>query len=300
MKKFIRRLLRRRGWELHWVGYEVDADSAIQAFEQGGRVPWTTGYREAKFRFLKDILQDPIILELFHKGRDLPANFGVGFDERCVEYPWVFAQITKSDRRILDAGSTFNFPEIISQPILAGRQLHILTLAPEEHCFWKQGVSYVFADLRELPYRDAFFDLVVCISTLEHVGMDNSLYGAATSPCLSSDSHWQALEELYRVVKPNGKILISVPFGRAENHGFFQQFDSGFIQRLNGQYPEVETSFFRYSPSGWRRASLEECHDAIYSRAALQRALKPDFKWPQTERQAGAGAVACFVIQRRG
>jgi len=36
-------------------------------------------------------------------------------------------------------------------------------------------VRYEFSDLRRLPYRDAWFSSVVCLSTLEHVGMDNRM-----------------------------------------------------------------------------------------------------------------------------
>ena len=58
-------------------------------------------------------------------------------------------------------------------------ELTIVTLAPEPVAFTSLGVSYLYGDLRQLPFRDDWFDEVACLSTLEHVGMDNAVYGAA-------------------------------------------------------------------------------------------------------------------------
>ena len=40
----------------------------------------------------------------------------------------------------------------------------------------RAGLRPVVADVRELPFPDASFDLAFCISTLEHVGRDNEIY----------------------------------------------------------------------------------------------------------------------------
>jgi hypothetical protein len=39
------------------------------------------------------------------------------------------------------------------------------------------GMTTVRADVRELPFDKGTFDLASCVSTLEHVGADNSGYG---------------------------------------------------------------------------------------------------------------------------
>lgn len=294
MKNLIRRLLRRRGWELRWAGPEFDAEAAIQSYEAGGRIPWSRGYQQAKFRFIARTLDDPATLALFRNGQSLPLGFGLAFDERCVEYPWAFAQIGDSDKRILDAGSTFNFPEIIERPIMANRELHILTLGPEESCFWQRRISYLFSDLRELPYRDGYFDLVACISTLEHVGLDNSAYAGASFKEQAARDYLKAIGEMRRVVKPGGKLLITVPFGRYANHGLFQQFDTAMIEQIVALHPGAQSTFFRYTSAGWERATVGDCQEATFSTAAVRQWTHRDSVWPAGENQASAGAVACL------
>ena len=91
-------------------------------------------------------------------------------------------------------------------------EIHIVTLVYEGIAFPERGVSYAFSDLRTLPYRDNFFDTVVSISTLEHVGMDNTGYGStqprAADPAGEVD---QAARELTRVLAPGGSCSFRFP-----------------------------------------------------------------------------------------
>lgn len=62
--------------------------------------------------------------------------------------------------------------------------------------------------LRDLPFGDEEFDVAIAISTLEHIGRDNTQYGLAVE---ESDTLDAALHELRRVAK---RLLITVPSGK--------------------------------------------------------------------------------------
>jgi hypothetical protein len=72
------------------------------------------------------------------------------------------------------------------------------------------GLRSVQADLRDLPFEDAAFDVAIAISTLEHVGRDNSQYGLGAE---EGDSLDAALRELRRVAE---RLLVTVPTGDGE------------------------------------------------------------------------------------
>jgi SAM-dependent methyltransferase len=182
-----------------------------------------------------------------------------------VEYPWIFSRISSEKTRILDAGSTFNFPEIMDLENLKHKELSILTFFPEAYNFYQKRISYVYADLREIPYKDEYFGEVVCQSTIEHIDMDNSMYGYDIDKAKDekkSFEYLKAMNELLRVLKKGGLLLLTFPYGKFENHGFFQQLDREMLQSIEDilkKSGDYSLSFLMYSVNGWSFVSREQC-----------------------------------------
>ncbi len=241
------------------------------------------GYTLYRQRFIKRSLANQALLESLRSNAPLPPGYGIDVDERCVEFPWVMAHLGAAPDTVLDAGSTLNHAYIITAPNLANKTLHILTLAPEGECFWQRGLSYMYADLRSIPMRDAFYDTVVCASVLEHVGFDNTMYAEGETYREDRPNDFlQVMRELRRVLKPGGRLLLSVPYGRYERHHWFQLFDRDLLtQALDAFGPSsmVSESFFRYTAEGWQQATDDACRDVSYGGDTR-----------------GAGAVACVLV----
>lgn len=101
----------------------------------------------------------------------------------------------------------------------------------------------VAGDVHDLPFEDAVFDTVLCTSVLEHV----------------SDER-RVVSEMYRVLKPGGRVIVTIPFvhhyhrdpedyRRLTHVGLEkllreQGFSSVQIYRNNGVYATVEYAFF--------------------------------------------------------
>lgn len=232
-----------------------------------GYRPWSPGYFEYKWYYIKKHIEDHNILNIFKSSQELPGKFGVSLDERVVEYPWFFANLPDEKGRLLDAGSALNFDVILRHPKLANKKITIVTLAPESNSFTKLGAEYLYRDIRHLPFKDNQFDYISCISTLEHIGMDNaSLYIKDNAFRESnSEDYLVALKELKRVLKPGGSMYITVPYGKYQHLGFFQQFDEGMIRTALRIFEVYEINYFRYDLiSGWQVADSNDCTNLEY------------------------------------
>lgn len=281
------------------VGGELDSHLELE-YARKGRIPWSAGYRQARRRFIRETLDNMELLEAFRRNSELPEQFGVGFDERCVEYPWLLSRLQPIPERLLDAGSALNHAFILSLSLFSDKKLYILTLAPEKNCFWRKGISYIYDDLRDIPIRNDYFDTITCLSTLEHVGLNNALF-------IHSELHTEyrqddlllAISEMRRVLKRGGELFITLPYGKYCNFGTFQQFDAGLVQQTIDVFEpgRVEQTYFRYTADGWNLSNAQICADAEYVNWVMLPPEKRPASFPDhPDRAAAARAVACLLL----
>ena len=254
--------------------------------------PWSPEYVERHREFVTRALDDPALLVALRAGRELPEGFGVGFDERVVEFPWTLTRDLRG--RVLDAGSTLNHPHVLIRLRPHVDELHVVTLAPEQEAYPFLDVSYVYADLRALPMQDGAYDTVVSISTLEHVGMDNAQYGDSSPRSADAVAgRAAAMAELHRVLAPGGSLFVTVPYGRPDDLGWQQIFDAAGLQELVDAFggTELDREFFHYDADGWRRASQGQADGAVYRDHFADPAPAPD-------RAPAARAIACLRLRK--
>jgi glycosyltransferase involved in cell wall biosynthesis/predicted SAM-dependent methyltransferase len=258
-----------------------------------GRRPWSRGYYNYKLFFLKDAVSSPYLLKMFINHEELPERYGHRLDERAVEYLWVFSRLADHHRCILDAGSALNFPLLLESPTLMDRNIVLCTLAPENNIYKSARISYVYNDLRTLMFQDAYFDAIVCVSTLEHIGLNNTmLYTDDVSFCEANHAGYiDAIREMHRVLKLGGKLLITVPFGKKLDLGWLQQFDQDMvgtiIETFDGKHSHVD--FFRYENDGWQWSNPETCKSDEYFDIHSGNPFTDDMR-------AAAKAVACIEL----
>lgn len=268
MIRFLLNLYRQRKKEALSQQQQAFQQQRKDLFFQNGQIPWSDWYAEHKTEQIKLAISDKSLLEDIALKKGLSPSYGYRLDERVVEYPWIFSQLSSKATTMLDAGSTFNFEYLLNEPIIANKYLFIHTYHPENPNFNQKRISYVYGDLRELPYKDNFFEEVVCQSTIEHIDMDNSMYGydiAHVKEEKKSYEYVKVVKELLRVLKSQGTLLITFPYGKFENHGFFQQFDKEMLDKFANEFEgkgNYEFTFVRYTSEGWEFAKQADCEQA--------------------------------------
>ncbi len=164
---------------------------------------------------------------------------------RYVELPWAWRQLDpRPGSTVLDLAS----PKLLAVA-LARSGVHVTSVdaLPREIDAWRQlaeeqpNLRFEVADGRALPYPDASFDHAYSVSVLEHVEGDG-----------------QALRELARVLRPGGRLVITLPHapeawdeyrthatyqeeaGQGGRYLFQRWYDAERVDRLLAEAPALE------------------------------------------------------------
>lgn len=198
-------------------------------------------------------------------------------DERVIEIPWVLSRLRGGDT--LEVGYAFAEPAYLAALSAAGpRRLVGVDLAETD----VPGMETVRADVRELPFSEGIFDQVLLVSTLEHVGADNTLYGLADDG--DRGGRLEALRELRRVLTPRGSLLVTVPVGEPGDHGWFRQEDvRGWVRLfVRAGFFVEEQEVYELGDEGWRANAAFRAEGVRYG-----------------ERGPAASAVLCADLSPR-
>jgi len=193
-------------------------------------------------------------------------------DERLIEIPWALTRVRPGDR-LLDVGTANAEPAYMAA--LLGREAAEIVgvdLAEAD----VPGIGTVVADVRDMPFEDGAFDVVLCVSTLEHVGRDNRVYGGGAEADPRGIA--AALEELRRVLAGEGRLVVTVPCGEPEDHGWFVQLepDAWNEEFVAAGFRVLEEEIYALGPEGWR--------------------AEPEFEPAGVRYRAAASAVLCATL----
>lgn len=173
---------------------------------------------------------------------------------RQYEYPFVFKEILdrkKNDQPvILDAGSGLTFFPFLLKTQFPLSQIHCCDYDENLGEYYQQisthnnlDIHFKQADIRKLPYNENTFDIIYCISVLEH-----------------TDNFEAVLSEFNRVLKTGGSVIITydisyndgadIPVAKANQlmNNIASIFDFTF-QPVNLKQPDLlTTEAFRNTP----------------------------------------------------
>jgi hypothetical protein len=206
-------------------------------------------------------LREEFVIERTLRG-DHPLAGAPGTSERVIEIPWVLRRVAH-ERSLLDVGTAF------APPVM---QRHLARLAVPRKVgvdlaeFSLAGVEAHQADIRSLPFADGEFSVAVCLSTLEHIGMDTARYVDNDDAARGDDV--VALRELGRVAQT---VLLTVPGGVAEDQGWQRQYDPARIERVAeaaGLRIRRLDVFVHDPTDGWRSGHPGEVASHTYGQGA--------------------------------
>ncbi|MFM6402206.1 class I SAM-dependent methyltransferase, partial [Planktothrix sp.] len=74
-------------------------------------------------------------------------------------------------------------------------------------------VQFLQGDVRNLPFQDETFDKIIAVSVIEHIGLESPQVNSRDLPSVDQDGDLHAVKELARILKVNGELIMTLPFG---------------------------------------------------------------------------------------
>jgi len=154
-------------------------------------------------------------------------------------------------KRLLDVGSVGSFLPInlASQ----GYEVWCIDVRQYEGKGLVQNLKFLVGDVRKTRFENDFFDCVIAVSTLEHIGLGR--YGEWLEP----DGDITAVSEISRIMSINGMLLVTLPFGKGEvfpSHRVYNQQRLRAI--LKGLKVEREDYYTRNKSGFWSPCAKED------------------------------------------
>jgi SAM-dependent methyltransferase len=215
----------------------------------------------------------------------LPPLYAKGLPERAVELLIAWHSY-RPGLRVLDVGHAYamlchlHMIRALPQP----RRLTGVDIANPQYDSRPYYQASLIGDITRSTIPGESFDLIWCISALEHFGMDNSLYTSQFDQTSGQDA--RALGEMVRILAPGGTLVVTVPYGRYEDHRTMKNYDAQRWQALLETVrskARVREMYFRHTfGAGWAQAESPELRYVGYYDQA----------------NAGAGAIAIAYITK--
>jgi hypothetical protein len=171
-------------------------------------------------------------------------------NERIVEVPYAFGAVSRlpTGVKLLDVGAT----ESLVSLSLASLGYDVTALDPRPYPFVHPNLSVVVGLMQEwVPPTQ--FDCVLCISTIEHIGL-----GAYGEPVSDARADEAAMSQIWRSTAPGGVLVLTTRFGKPSQDWLHRTYNRDqILALLEGWRIEDEVVVRRAGPLIWTSATSE-------------------------------------------
>ena len=173
---------------------------------------------------------------------------GFVVSERIIENAFAIRSLPGNIKRILDVGCCES--DLSIQLATTGFDVYGIDIRNYE--LTHRNFHFVRDDIRETPFQDGYFDVVIAISAIEHVGLGH--YGDPEY----RDGDLIAMKEIHRVLMKGGMLIMSTPFGGKSKITWERVYDNDALANLLEGFDVQKTDYWIKEREEWRTVSLEE------------------------------------------
>ena len=184
-------------------------------------------------------------------------------NERIIEIPFVIdalSGVVKSSK-VLDLGCM----ESALPLFLAGLGFQVTGFDFRQYPYQVPNFKFIQGNILDLPFEKESFDVVTCVSTIEHIGVG---YYNDPKEIISADI--KGMTEIKRVLKQKGVLILTVPFGKALVNNQQRVYDKKGLDALLNGFLVKEIKFFKNTQvvegnNYWEQITLEQAESLYYA-----------------------------------
>ncbi|MFX1239719.1 MAG: class I SAM-dependent methyltransferase [Promethearchaeota archaeon] len=166
----------------------------------------------------------------------------INIGERIVEIPFLYKNFDFNEmEKILDLGCVGS--KISMQ--LASLGYKVVGIDYRPFIFKHKNLEFIQGNFFDIDLPNESFDCVICISTIEHIGLP----AYNIKPFEHGDK--KAIEKIYNLLKIGGKLILTVPFGKAIVDPFERNYDQKSLEQLIHRFRILEFEIYERSKNGW-------------------------------------------------
>lgn len=159
-------------------------------------------------------------------------------NERIIEIPFAIDALSKIPKgsTVLDLGCM----ESVFPLFIAGLGYEVTGFDFRNYPYKVPHFKFIQGSILDLPFEKDSFDVVTCISTIEHVGI-----GFYNDPKAEVSADMVGMEEIRRVLKPKGLLILTVPFGKFLVNNQQRIYDNKSLSKLIEGFLVDEIKFYK-------------------------------------------------------
>ncbi|EKD57761.1 MAG: hypothetical protein ACD_57C00156G0002 [uncultured bacterium] len=169
--------------------------------------------------------------------------------ERIIEYAWVVRHIPGGRKVVLDVGCRYS--NLVLTLASLGYKTYGIDIEP--YPYSHRNLKFITGDIRSTDFDKNFFDCIVAVSTLEHIGLR---FYEKTKKDLKGDR--KAIEEIMRILKPGGKFILTVPYGKWRITRSYRVYDEKHLKQLLGDLKLTLAEYFVKKDGQWMPSSRSD------------------------------------------
>lgn len=226
---------------------------------------------------------------LFHRSWDK-------LHSRCIEYPFAASQVGSAES-LLDVGTAKS--DVIWMQWLDQLPLKTTVTDYDPTDYPYKRAVFQQADVRHLPFEDASFEVILAVSVIEHIGLSDSQVLSSDKPPEDTLGDVEAVRELMRVLKPDGRLVMTFPYGLTDGlilGGSARGYTAHSLKRFESVARPLALDYYEY-----QRMGVHELYEEVKSNPSVfshfkQQVLNRVFRSKKRVKQSPSLAPSTSII----